>query len=124
MPASRSARPSPPLRSRVRHEASDPDPRSLRSEGMNRPVRRDEAVSHSPRTGPGKQPHPHALLLYSGAAPGPRARSGPAPAPRCLMRLLHRGMTIDLTDDDPRTAIIEAVLFGKSLPPPLPAPEV
>ncbi len=39
------------------------------------------------------------------------------------MQVTHRGMTIDLDDDDPRVAIFEAVLFGKTLPPVLPAPE-
>ena len=38
------------------------------------------------------------------------------------MKLLHRGMTLELEDQDPRVAIIEALLFGRSLPPPLPLP--
>lgn len=40
------------------------------------------------------------------------------------MQVTHRGLTIDLEDDDPRVAIFEAVLFGRTLPPPLPAPGV
>lgn len=39
------------------------------------------------------------------------------------MQVTHRGMTIELEDDDPRVAIFEAVLFGRTLPPPLPAPQ-
>ncbi|MEW5855244.1 MAG: hypothetical protein AB2A00_41085 [Myxococcota bacterium] len=40
------------------------------------------------------------------------------------MKLLHRGLTIELPDDDPRIPIMEALLFGRSLPPPLPAPAI
>ncbi|MBI5495877.1 MAG: hypothetical protein HY904_12705 [Deltaproteobacteria bacterium] len=35
------------------------------------------------------------------------------------MKLMHRGLTIDLPDEDARVAIIEALLFGRSLPPPM-----
>lgn len=38
------------------------------------------------------------------------------------MRVTHRGLTIELEDEDPRVAIFEAVLFGRALPPPLSAP--
>jgi hypothetical protein len=38
------------------------------------------------------------------------------------MKLLHRGMTLELEDQDPRVAVIEALLFGQSLPPPFPLP--
>lgn len=38
------------------------------------------------------------------------------------MRVIHRGLTIDMEDDDPRVPIFEAVLFGRALPPPHPAP--
>ena len=46
------------------------------------------------------------------------------------MRMVHRGLTIELELDDPRVAIIETVLFGRplpppvGLPPPLPMPEL
>lgn len=40
------------------------------------------------------------------------------------MRLQHRGLTIELPEDDPRIAVIEALLFGRTLPPPFaPPPE-
>jgi hypothetical protein len=38
------------------------------------------------------------------------------------MKLQHRGLTIELPDDDARIPVIEALLFGRSLPPPLPPP--
>lgn len=38
------------------------------------------------------------------------------------MQVIHRGLSIELVDDDPRVAIIEAVLFARTLPPPLPSP--
>lgn len=38
------------------------------------------------------------------------------------MRLHHRGLAIELPDDDPRIPVFEALLFGRALPPPLPAP--
>lgn len=38
------------------------------------------------------------------------------------MRVIHRGLTIEMEDDDPRVAIFEAVLFGRALPPPQPPP--
>lgn len=38
------------------------------------------------------------------------------------MTLLHRGLTIELPDDDARIPVIEALLFGKSLPPPIAEP--
>jgi hypothetical protein len=40
------------------------------------------------------------------------------------MKLIHRGFTLDLPDEDPRVAVIEALLFGKTLPAPLPVPAV
>src|SRR5689334_7996938 len=40
------------------------------------------------------------------------------------MQLKHRGLTIELPDDDPRIPIFEALLFGRALPPPLPAPAI
>lgn len=39
------------------------------------------------------------------------------------MKLQHWGVTIELPAGDPRIPIIEAVLFGKTLPPFLDAPE-
>jgi len=39
------------------------------------------------------------------------------------MRLLHRGLDIALPDDDARVSVIEALLFGRTLPPPLPLPQ-
>lgn len=39
------------------------------------------------------------------------------------MQVIHRGLSIELVDDDPRVAIIEAVLFARTLPPPVPSPE-
>ena len=38
------------------------------------------------------------------------------------MKLEHRGLTILLGEDDPRVPIVEALLFGRSLPPPFPPP--
>ena len=38
------------------------------------------------------------------------------------MQLTHRGLTIELPDDDARVPIIEALLFGRSLPPALAPP--
>jgi hypothetical protein len=38
------------------------------------------------------------------------------------MRLLHRGLSIDLADDDPRVAVMETLLWGRPLPPALPMP--
>jgi len=40
------------------------------------------------------------------------------------MKLTVRGMSIELAPDDARVPIIEALLFGRSLPPPLPAPKL
>ena len=40
------------------------------------------------------------------------------------MTLIHRGLTIDLPADDARIPVIEALLFGQTLPPPLPVPEL
>lgn len=40
------------------------------------------------------------------------------------MRVIHRGLTIEMDDDDPRVPIFEAVLFGRALPPPQSPPEV
>ncbi|MEW5847237.1 MAG: hypothetical protein AB2A00_00435 [Myxococcota bacterium] len=39
------------------------------------------------------------------------------------MKLLHNGLTIELAADDARVPIIEALLFGRTLPPPIPLPE-
>lgn len=36
------------------------------------------------------------------------------------MKLEHKGMRIELDDDDVRVAVIEALLFGRTLPAPLP----
>lgn len=36
------------------------------------------------------------------------------------MKLEHKGMSIELADDDVRVAVIEALLFGRTLPAPLP----
>lgn len=36
------------------------------------------------------------------------------------MKLEHKGMRIELADDDVRVAVIEALLFGRTLPAPLP----
>lgn len=38
------------------------------------------------------------------------------------MTLTHRGLKIELVDDDARIPVIEALLFGRTLPPPLPVP--
>lgn len=38
------------------------------------------------------------------------------------MRIQFRSLTIDLADDDARVGVIQAVLFGQPLPPPLPLP--
>lgn len=38
------------------------------------------------------------------------------------MRIDHRGVTFQLEDTDPRVRLMECILFGEPLPPPLPAP--
>lgn len=38
------------------------------------------------------------------------------------MNLQHRGLSIELAEDDARIPVIEALLFGRTLPPPLPPP--
>ena len=37
---------------------------------------------------------------------------------------MHRGLTIELQLDDPRIPILESVLYGRPLPPPLPMPNL
>lgn len=38
------------------------------------------------------------------------------------MKLLHRGLSIELAEDDARIPVMEVLLFGRTLPPPLPLP--
>ena len=40
------------------------------------------------------------------------------------MKIMHRGLTIELQLDDPRIPILESVLYGRPLPPPLPMPSL
>jgi len=40
------------------------------------------------------------------------------------MKILHRGVTLELEDTDMRVRLMEVILFGDPLPPPLPAPLV
>lgn len=40
------------------------------------------------------------------------------------MRLHHRGVTIELPDDDRRVLLIETLIFGGPLPPPEPMPQM
>ena len=44
--------------------------------------------------------------------------------PETPMKIMHRGLTIELQLDDPRIPILESVLYGRPLPPPLPMPSL